>query len=43
LPLDVLLLVLFGALLHATWNAIIKAGKDKSLDAALISAGGAVC
>jgi drug/metabolite transporter (DMT)-like permease len=42
LPLDVVLLVLFGALLHATWNAIIKAGTDKSLDAALISAGGAV-
>jgi hypothetical protein len=42
LPLDVILLVLFGALLHATWNAIIKAGTDKSLDAALISAGGAV-
>ncbi|MBB3389733.1 drug/metabolite transporter (DMT)-like permease [Rhizobium sp. BK275] len=42
MPLDVVLLVLFGALLHATWNAIIKAGTDKSLDAALISAGGAV-
>jgi hypothetical protein len=42
LPLDVILLVLFGALLHATWNAIVKAGSDKSLDAALISAGGAV-
>jgi drug/metabolite transporter (DMT)-like permease len=40
--LNVILLVLFGALLHATWNAIIKAGTDKSLDAALISAGGAV-
>ena len=42
MPLDVILLVLFGALLHATWNAIIKAGVDKSLDAALVSAGGAV-
>ena len=42
MPLDVILFVLFGALLHATWNAIVKAGKDKSLDAALISAGGAV-
>ena len=39
--LDVIALVLFGALLHATWNAIIKAGTDKSLDAALVSAGGA--
>jgi drug/metabolite transporter (DMT)-like permease len=42
-PFDVTVLVLFGALLHATWNAIIKVGTDKSLDAALISAGGAVC
>lgn len=42
MSLDVIILVLFGALLHATWNAIIKAGKDKSLDAALVSAGGAV-
>lgn len=42
MPLDVVALVLFGALLHATWNAIVKAGTDKSLDAALISAGGAV-
>ncbi|MBN8950905.1 MULTISPECIES: EamA family transporter [unclassified Rhizobium] len=42
MSLDVIALVLFGALLHATWNAIIKAGTDKSLDAALVSAGGAV-
>lgn len=42
MSLDVIVLVLFGALLHATWNAIIKAGTDKSLDAALVSAGGAV-
>ncbi|CAN7241002.1 DMT family transporter [Rhizobium rhizogenes] len=41
MSLDVVALVLFGALLHATWNAIIKAGTDKSLDAALVSAGGA--
>ncbi|TCL70359.1 EamA family transporter [Rhizobium sp. BK251] len=42
MSLDVVLLVLLGALLHATWNAIIKAGRDKSLDATLISAGAAV-
>ena len=42
MSLDVVALVLFGALLHATWNALIKAGTDKSLDAALVSAGGAV-
>lgn len=28
--------VLFGALLHASWNALIKGGSDKSLDTALI-------
>jgi phosphonate utilization associated putative membrane protein len=28
--------VLFGALLHAGWNAFIKAGRDKSLDTALV-------
>jgi phosphonate utilization associated putative membrane protein len=32
----VLAAVLFGALLHATWNALIKGGRDKSLDTALI-------
>ena len=30
------LAVLFGALLHAGWNALIKSGKDKQLDTALI-------
>ena len=28
--------VLFAALLHASWNALIKSGKDKALDTALI-------
>ena len=28
--------VLFGALLHASWNALIKSGADKQLDTALI-------
>jgi drug/metabolite transporter (DMT)-like permease len=42
LSITVILLVLFGALLHATWNALIKAGTDKSLDASLIAAGGAI-
>ncbi|MFK0330526.1 EamA family transporter [Rhizobium sp. NPDC090275] len=42
MSLTVILLVLFGALLHATWNALIKAGTDKALDASLISAGGAI-
>jgi phosphonate utilization associated putative membrane protein len=30
------LVVLFGALLHASWNALIKHGNDKPLDTALI-------
>jgi phosphonate utilization associated putative membrane protein len=28
--------VLFGALLHASWNALIKSGRDQQLDTALI-------
>ena len=32
----VVLAVLFGALLHASWNALIKAGGDKALDTALV-------
>ncbi|QXC51606.1 EamA family transporter [Agrobacterium salinitolerans] len=40
---DILLLVLMGAMLHAGWNALVKAGSDKSLDASLIAAGAAAC
>ncbi|NTJ42069.1 EamA family transporter [Agrobacterium larrymoorei] len=40
---DVLLLVLFGALLHASWNALVKSGADKALDASLVAAGAAMC
>lgn len=32
----VLSLVLFGALLHASWNALVKSSSDKTLDTALI-------
>jgi phosphonate utilization associated putative membrane protein len=35
-PWPILLIVLFGALLHASWNALLKSGSDKSLDTALI-------
>ena len=28
--------VLFGALLHAGWNALVKSSADKALDTALI-------
>ena len=38
----VVLLVLFGAMLHASWNALIKSGTDKPLDTALIHAMGCV-
>lgn len=32
----VLLAVMFGALLHASWNALVKSSSDKTLDTALI-------
>ncbi len=38
----VVLAVLFGALLHASWNALIKAGADKALDTALVHFMGAL-
>lgn len=41
--IDVLLLVLLGALLHASWNALVKSGVDKTLDATLVAAGAAAC
>jgi drug/metabolite transporter (DMT)-like permease len=43
LSLDILLLVLFGAALHAGWNAMVKSGTDKMLDSSLIAAGCAIC
>ena len=42
LTLPVTLAVLFGALLHASWNVLIKSAKDKSLDTALIHVMGCV-
>jgi phosphonate utilization associated putative membrane protein len=38
----VMLAVLFGALLHASWNALIKSGNDKALDTALVHFLGAI-
>ena len=32
----VVLAVLCGAMLHASWNALIKSGNDKALDTALV-------
>ncbi|MDS7596787.1 EamA family transporter [Agrobacterium tumefaciens] len=43
MTIEIFLLVLLGALLHASWNALVKAGSDKSLDASLIAAGAAAC
>ena len=34
--------VLFGALLHAGWNALVKSSQDKALDTALIHLLGSV-
>jgi drug/metabolite transporter (DMT)-like permease len=42
LSLAVMFLVLLGAVLHATWNVIIKAGSDKQLDTMLVICGGAI-
>ena len=36
----IVLLVLVGALLHASWNALIKSGADKPLDTALVNSFG---
>ena len=38
----VLAAVLFGALLHAGWNALVKSSSDKALDTALLSLMGSV-
>jgi drug/metabolite transporter (DMT)-like permease len=42
MPLDIVLIVLFGAALHATWNALVKSGTDKQLDATMIALGASV-
>ncbi len=41
MPTDVMLLVLLGAALHASWNALVKSGRDKFLDTVLVAAGSA--
>jgi drug/metabolite transporter (DMT)-like permease len=38
----VLLLVLFAAFLHASWNAVVKSSPDSSLDIVLVTGGAAV-
>ncbi len=39
---SVMLIVLFGALLHASWNAVIKSGDNKLMQAGLVAGGGAI-
>ena len=39
----VVIAVLFGALLHASWNALVKSSTDKALDTVLIHVVGSVC
>jgi drug/metabolite transporter (DMT)-like permease len=42
MPLDVMLAVLLGALLHASWNALIRGSTDRTLDTVVVVAGAAV-
>ncbi len=42
MPTGVVLAVLFGAMLHAAWNALVKSSGDKQLDLALVHFLGAV-
>lgn len=42
LPLDVTLLVLAAALMHATWNAIAKSSTSKLLDITTMALAGSV-
>ncbi len=42
LSLDVIALVLFGAALHATWNALVKSGTDKPLDSSMVALGASI-
>jgi phosphonate utilization associated putative membrane protein len=42
LPTSVVLAVLVGAMLHASWNALVKSSGDKQLDIALVHFLGAV-
>ncbi len=40
MPIDVTVLVLGAALMHASWNAIVKSSPDKLLDTAMLAVGG---
>ena len=47
MSLTVFLIVVFAALLHAGWNALVKGGRDKSLNMSAVVLGqgffGALC
>ncbi|MGO9569583.1 MAG: EamA family transporter [Desulfomonilaceae bacterium] len=42
MSVDVMLPILLGALLHATWNAVVRSAADKFLDTVLVTAGASV-
>jgi drug/metabolite transporter (DMT)-like permease len=42
MPIEVVFLVLMGAALHATWNALVKTGTDKQLDSTMVALGASV-
>ena len=42
MPLHIVLLVLVAAMLHATWNVIVKGGDNKLFESAMNSLGGAL-
>lgn len=42
MTIDVMLAVLLGALLHASWNALIRGSTDRTLDTVLVVAGAAL-
>ena len=42
MSLPVMLVVLLGAALHASWNVLVKSGTDKALDIGLVVAGSAL-
>lgn len=42
MPLSILLLVLLAALMHASWNVLVKSGGDKFMSSVLIASGASV-
>lgn len=42
MAIEIVLLVLLGAALHATWNALVKSGTDKQLDSTMVALGASV-